>query len=183
MVGVAGVTDLIDFVPTYSDDDVEDLRHRLRRTRWDEIPVEDGPGGVDVVQRRDLCVYWAESYDFDAHRSRLAALAAWILEKLVAWSDCRGDLETVYGREDVLDLLTEYWVTATIGSSIRMYRAKASIPREQHACYVERPSGFSVFAGDITHPPRAWLDRRARTVHATEPARGGHFAPYEQPVS
>ncbi|MET7401479.1 hypothetical protein ABZS66_49165 [Dactylosporangium sp. NPDC005572] len=34
---------------------------------------------------------------------------------------------------------------------------------------------------DLVRPPRAWLDRIADTVRVTEHARGGHFAPFEQP--
>jgi len=30
-------------------------------------------------------------------------------------------------------------------------------------------------------PPRAWLERTANVVRVTEPARGGHFAPFEEP--
>ena len=30
-------------------------------------------------------------------------------------------------------------------------------------------------------PPRAWLERTANVVRATEPARGGHFAAFEEP--
>jgi pimeloyl-ACP methyl ester carboxylesterase len=43
------------------------------------------------------------------------------------------------------------------------------------------PSGFSVFPGDILRPPRAWLERTANVVRVTEPPRGGHFAPFEEP--
>ena len=47
--------------------------------------------------------------------------------------------------------------------------------------YHEVPSGFSLFPGDIVRPPRAWLERTANVVRVTEPARGGHFAPFEEP--
>jgi len=30
-------------------------------------------------------------------------------------------------------------------------------------------------------PPRPWLERVANTVRVTEPPRGGHFAPFEEP--
>lgn len=43
------------------------------------------------------------------------------------------------------------------------------------------PSGFSIFQGDVVRLPRAWLERTANVVYATEPERGGHFAPFEQP--
>jgi len=43
------------------------------------------------------------------------------------------------------------------------------------------PSGFSLFPGDIVRPPRAWAERTANVVRVTEPAGGGHFAPFEEP--
>jgi len=108
-------------------------------------------------------------------------LAAWIVEKLRAWSDCDGDVERRFTKDEILTLVTMYWLTATIGSSMRMYHANAAIAPEQLARRVEVPSGFSLFPGDIVRPPRAWLDRVANVVRVTEPASGGHFAAFEEP--
>jgi pimeloyl-ACP methyl ester carboxylesterase len=110
-----------------------------------------------------------------------AGLAAWIVEKLRAWSDCGGDVERAFTKDEILTNVMIYWLTGTIGSSMRMYRANAAIPPAQLARRVEVPSGFSLFRGDIVRPPRAWLDRTANVVRVTEPARGGHFAPFEEP--
>jgi pimeloyl-ACP methyl ester carboxylesterase len=110
-----------------------------------------------------------------------AGLAAWIVEKLRSWSDCGGDLERSYTKDDVLTLVTQYWVTGTIGSSMRMYNANGAIPPAQLERRVEVPSGFSIFPADIAHPPRAWLERTTNLVRYVEVERGGHFAPYEEP--
>jgi pimeloyl-ACP methyl ester carboxylesterase len=110
-----------------------------------------------------------------------AGLAAWIVEKLRAWSDCDGDVERRFTKDEILTNVTLYWLTETIGSSMRMYRANAAIPPAQLARRVEVPSGFSLFPGDIVRPPRAWLERTANVVRVTEHARGGHFAPFEEP--
>jgi pimeloyl-ACP methyl ester carboxylesterase len=110
-----------------------------------------------------------------------AGLAAWIVEKLRGWSDCGGDVERSFTKDEILTNVMIYWLTGTIGSSMRMYRANAAIPPAQHARRVEVPSGFSIFAGDVVRPPRAWLERTANAVRVTEPARGGHFAPFEEP--
>jgi pimeloyl-ACP methyl ester carboxylesterase len=110
-----------------------------------------------------------------------AGLAAWIVEKLRAWSDCGGDVERSYTKDEILTNVMIYWLTGTIGSSMRMYQANGAIPPEQLARRVEVPSGFSQFPGDISRSPRAWLDRTANTVRVTEPARGGHFAAFEEP--
>lgn len=111
-----------------------------------------------------------------------AGLAAWIVEKLRSWSDCDGDLWSVYTQDEVLALLTEYWATGTIGSAMRMYHANAAIPPEQSARRVEVPSGFSLFPGDLVEPPRAWLERTTNLVSYRMMPRGGHFAPFEQPA-
>ena len=110
-----------------------------------------------------------------------AGLAAWIVEKLRGWSDCDGNIERSYTKDEILTNISLYWFTATIGSSMRMYSANAAIPPAQLARKVEVPSGFSLFAGDVVRPPRAWLYRTANTVRVTEPQRGGHFAPFEEP--
>src|SRR5215472_16009004 len=112
-----------------------------------------------------------------------AGLAAWIVEKLRAWSDCDGDVERRFTKDEILTNVTLYWLTETIGSSIRMYRANAAIPPAQFARRVEVPSGFALFPADILRPPRAWLERTANVVRVAEPARGGHFAAFEEPSS
>jgi pimeloyl-ACP methyl ester carboxylesterase len=108
-------------------------------------------------------------------------LAAWIVEKLRSWSDCGGDIENSFSKDEILTNVTIYWLTGTIGSSMRMYNANAAIPQAQLSRRVEVPSGFSIFAGDIVTPPRAWIERTANAVSITAPPRGGHFAPFEQP--
>ncbi|MCW2545992.1 MAG: multidrug transporter [Mycobacterium sp.] len=108
-------------------------------------------------------------------------LAAWIIEKLRAWSDCGGDIERAFTKDEILTNVTLYWLTGTIGSSMRMYNANAAIPPAQLARRVEVPSGFSLFPGDIVRPPHRWIERTANVARITKPARGGHFAPFEQP--
>jgi pimeloyl-ACP methyl ester carboxylesterase len=109
-----------------------------------------------------------------------AGLAAWVGEKLRSWSDGTGLFGGV-DRDTALDLLTASWVTGRIGSSMRMYAANGAIPVPELNRRVEVPSGFSLFAGDLTHPPRAWLDRVADTRFVRVHERGGHFAPVEVP--
>ncbi|WP_030565754.1 epoxide hydrolase family protein [Streptomyces aureocirculatus] len=110
-----------------------------------------------------------------------AGLAAWIVEKMQSWSDCGGDIERGYTKDEILTNVMIYWLTSTIGSSMRMYRANAAIAPEQLTRRVEVPSGFSLFRGDIVRPPRAWLERMTNLVHFSEPEHGGHFAAFEEP--
>jgi hypothetical protein len=46
-----------------------------------------------------------------------AGLAAWIVEKFRAWSDCGGHPENSYSRDQLLSNAMVYWVTQTITSS------------------------------------------------------------------
>jgi pimeloyl-ACP methyl ester carboxylesterase len=112
-----------------------------------------------------------------------AGLAAWVVEKMRAWSDTRaaGDLGDGLSDDDVLTNVTIYWLTGTIASSMRMYAANAAIPPAQLGRRVEVPSGFALFPADILRPPRAWLERTTQVVRVTEPERGGHFAAVEEP--
>jgi pimeloyl-ACP methyl ester carboxylesterase len=107
-----------------------------------------------------------------------AGMAAWIVEKMRAWSERGLD---AFSMDDILTNLSVYWFTGTIGSSMRMYRANAQLPPEQLARRVEVPSGFSIFPGDLVRAPRAWLERSTNLVRYTQPAQGGHFAPVEVP--
>jgi pimeloyl-ACP methyl ester carboxylesterase len=110
-----------------------------------------------------------------------AGLASWIVEKLRSWSGCDGDIERTFTKDEILTNVTIYWLTETIGSSMRMYHANSAIPLRQLTRHVDVPSGFSIFRGDVVRPPRAWLERMTNAVYVTEPPRGGHFAPFEEP--
>ena len=51
---------------------LDDLRDRLRRTRWPEREtVSDWSQGVPLGYLQDLCGYWASRYDWRATEARL----------------------------------------------------------------------------------------------------------------
>ena len=55
--------------------DLDDLRDRLRRTRWPEAEtVDDWSQGVPLAYLRQLCRFWAEDYDWYDTQARLNAL-------------------------------------------------------------------------------------------------------------
>ena len=53
-------------------------------------------------------------------------LAAWIVEKYRTWSDCGGDVEKRFTKDELLTTVTIYWVTESISSSTRMYKENQS---------------------------------------------------------
>jgi pimeloyl-ACP methyl ester carboxylesterase len=57
-------------------EDLDDLRDRLRRTRWPEREtVRDWSQGVPLAYLQELCGYWAGEYDWRRAEARLNALA------------------------------------------------------------------------------------------------------------
>ena len=51
-----------------------------------------------------------------------AGLAAWIVEKFYEWSDCAGEVETRFTKDELLTNIMLYWTTQTIESSFQPYR-------------------------------------------------------------
>ena len=78
-------------------------------------------------------------------------LAAWLVEMLPGVERLRRRCGAELTKDEILTNITIYWLTETIGSSMRMCRANAAIPPAQHARRVEVPFGFSIFAGDVGH--------------------------------
>ncbi len=64
--------DLIPFRIDVSDSEIDDLRGRLRSTRWPEAQtVDDWSQGTPLVYARELCRYWLEEYDWTTAQARL----------------------------------------------------------------------------------------------------------------
>ncbi len=111
-----------------------------------------------------------------------AGLAAWIVEKFRAWSDCDGDIEKCYTKDDLLTNITIYWVTQTINSSVRLYCESFRSGRFGVADRkVEVPTGCAIFPKEIIRAPRRWAEARYDVRRWTEMPAGGHFAALEEP--
>ena len=106
-------------------------------------------------------------------------LAAWIIEKFHAWSDCHGDLQQSFSRDELLTNIMIYWVTNTIGSSAHLYYDNMhSLPP---IGYIEVPTGMAAFPADILLPPKRWAERNLNITRWTAMQRGGHFTAMEEP--
>ncbi len=115
-----------------------------------------------------------------------ALLCAWVVEKFAAWTDSDGRPETVLTRDELLDNLMLYWLPGTGASAARLYwesfRGVQAVFRGAVADVVDVPTGCSVFPRENPRPSRRWAERRFTDIrHWGEPARGGHFAAFEQP--
>ncbi len=108
-----------------------------------------------------------------------AGQAAWILEKFHAWTDCQGHPENALSRDQMLDNVMLYWVTASAASSARLYWESFRTPNLDP---VDLPTGVSLFPKEIFRTSRRWAEKRFRNlVYWNELERGGHFAAFEQP--
>jgi pimeloyl-ACP methyl ester carboxylesterase len=113
------------------------------------------------------------------------ALAAWIIEKFRTWSDCNGDIESKFSKDELLTNIMIYWVTQTINSSIRgyydgMHRQWNEGTQDESAEKNKVPVSLALFPKD-NPPPRETAERFFSVQRFTEMPRGGHFAAMEEP--
>jgi pimeloyl-ACP methyl ester carboxylesterase len=115
-----------------------------------------------------------------------AGLAAWIIEKFAAWTDSGGQPETVLSRDELLDNLMFYWLPGAGASAARMYWESFSYVHSWFSGktteVIAVPMGCASFPGEPIRPSRRWAERQFSDIrYWSEPARGGHFAAFEQP--
>jgi pimeloyl-ACP methyl ester carboxylesterase len=118
-----------------------------------------------------------------------AGLAAWLVEKYRSWSDCGGDIESRFTKDEILTHIMIYWVTDSIGTSFLPYYdylnagpltwIKEGFKNWIGSCKV--PAAFALFPKDISHPPREWAERFFNVQRWAEMPSGGHFAAMEEP--
>ncbi|AOS61992.1 epoxide hydrolase family protein [Actinoalloteichus hymeniacidonis] len=114
-----------------------------------------------------------------------AALAAWVLEKWRAWSDCGGDLDSRFSRDFLATTLTLFWAAQDVGLSLRDYHDNRAVydavtPQDR----VRVPTGIALFDHEFVDcgtPPREWAERLYEVRRWRRMPRGGHFAGTEEP--
>jgi pimeloyl-ACP methyl ester carboxylesterase len=113
--------------------------------------------------------------------------AAWLWERRRAWSDCGGDLLAAYDRDFLCTLASIYWLTRTIGTSLRTYREHALAgglpikPLHSRMPAIEVPAGYAIAPKEVMLVPRALAERGTNLQRWSLLPRGGHFSFSEQP--
>jgi pimeloyl-ACP methyl ester carboxylesterase len=112
-----------------------------------------------------------------------AGLAAWIVEKFRTWSDCGGDIETVFSKDQLLANISFYWFTGAISSSFFPYYYRLHRPWPiPEGRTIDVPTGYAAFPREILRPPRSLAAHTYRDIRRwSAMPRGGHFAAMEQP--
>jgi pimeloyl-ACP methyl ester carboxylesterase len=115
-------------------------------------------------------------------------LAAWMLDhdirsyRMIARA-FDGEKEGL-SPDDVLDNVTLYWLTNTAISSARLYWDNAHFPSGGFfdPRGIKIPVAVSAFPDEIYQAPRRWVEQAyPKLIYYGRPAKGGHFAAWEQP--
>jgi pimeloyl-ACP methyl ester carboxylesterase len=114
--------------------------------------------------------------------------AAWLWERRRAWSDCGGDLLSVHSRDFLCTLASIYWLTGTIGTSLRIYwesfhSAAAVRPLHDRKPVIPVPSAFAIHPKELVLVPRSIAAENTNLQRWSMMPRGGHFGFAEQPAA
>jgi len=121
----------------------------------------EAPDELHALERAQYYVEWDSGYSTQ-QKSRPQTVgygladspsgqAAWILEKMWAWTDCDGHPENVLTRDEMLDNVMLYWLTDSATSSARIYWESFGRAGRQP---VSVPTGFAVYPKEIVPPVR-----------------------------
>jgi pimeloyl-ACP methyl ester carboxylesterase len=110
-----------------------------------------------------------------------AGLAAWIVEKWLAWTGEPGEVARRFDRDLLLANVTLYWVTGTANAANRSYLERARETR-RIASRISVPTGVALTSEPIQRPPRERAERSFADIRRwVDLPRGGHFAAAEAP--
>ncbi len=109
-------------------------------------------------------------------------LAAWIVEKFYAWTDCGGEVESRISKDELLTNIMIYWVTGAINSSFWLYYQARHFPwRLKPGERIDVPTAMAAFPHEIVRPPREWVERVFNVRQWTDMPAGGRFTALEEP--
>ncbi len=113
--------------------------------------------------------------------------AAWLWERRRAWSDCGGDLLSVHDRDFLCTLSSIYWLTRTIGTSLRIYwehlnSLMLNRPLHHRKPVIEVPTAYAIHPKEVVLVPRSVAAANTNLQRWTVMPRGGHFGFAEQPA-
>jgi len=107
-------------------------------------------------------------------------LAAWIVEIFRGWSDCDGDVETRFTKDELLTNLMLYWIAGFDPRGYREEWVNGSLAPDQQ---IDVPVGMAQPPKDL-YPitPREFAARNLKNIQRwTLLPRGGHFVAMEFP--
>jgi microsomal epoxide hydrolase len=172
--------------PPDPDDLMRGLTPREQQDVLDSIQFRTTENGYQIIQSTK-----PQTVGYGLNDSP-AGLAGWIIEKYRGWSDCEGNIENSYSKDQLLTILSIYWFTETINSSMRIYHEFTGFGRAVRlngasgtpAPIVPVPVAHARYPKEVVKPPRSWAEKQyPNIVRWTEMEKGGHFAALEVPES
>jgi microsomal epoxide hydrolase len=153
----------------------EEKEAEAKRASWTQVE-----GAYMAIQRtKPLTLAYAMS-------NSPVGVAAWILEKVRAWSGLvGGDPWSVYTRDEVLDNIMLFIVTNTFGTASWYYAASRTEGAAQGRGKLEKPTGFAEYPAHVSSVgmwPRSYAERHYNVVWWSKPPAGGHFPADEVPA-
>ena len=154
-------------------DDISEAEQQFQREQKDFLAREGGYIAIQGTRPQTLSVGLNDSP---------VGLLAWIVEKWHAWSDCNGDIESCFTKDELLTNVMIYWITQTVRSSMHYYyEHRANPPAAMGPERINVPTAVAMFPREVMQVPRSAVERKYDLRHWTTMARGGHFAAMEQP--
>ncbi len=154
----------------YAPDEADRLAHMKVRMlhAWPHVAVQ-------TVEPQTLA--------YGMHDSPVALLA-WLVNRRYWWSDCRGDIESRFSKDDLITMTMLYWVNESFVTSARYYWEAAHNPwQPSHSAMpqVPAPTAISIAPEDVVYMPRRWIETFFNLQQLTFLKAGGHFAAKEEP--
>ena len=111
-------------------------------------------------------------------------LCAWLIERRRAWSDCRGDIESRFSKEHLINTVMLYWLTDSFVTAVRYYQEAAKYdwqPSHPRLPAIEPPTALSLFEFDLPPGQTNWQADYYNLAFMNVRDSGGHFGAYEEP--
>lgn len=109
-------------------------------------------------------------------------MAAWIIEKFRSWSDCNGNLESIYTKDELITNIMFYWLKNSVKSfSYKEEFVNMSIKPDQE---VNVPVALAFPPNDLGKDitPREFAERNLKDIRQWNVLeKGGHFVAMEFP--
>ena len=153
-------------------DDVSEAEQQFQREQKDFLAREGGYIAIQGTRPQTLSVGLNDSP---------VGLLAWIVEKWHAWSDCNGDIESCFTKDELLTNVMIYWITQTVRPSMHYYyEHRRRPPVAMRPERVDVPTGVAMFPAEVLRTPETAVARKYDLRRFTHMPAGGHFAAMEQ---
>ena len=111
-------------------------------------------------------------------------LCAWLIERRRSWSDCRGNIESIFSKDHLINTVMLYWLTDSFVTAARYYQEASKFnwkPSHTRLPTIESLTGLSLFEFDLPPSEINWQSDYYNLAFMNVRASGGHFGAYEQP--